>query len=161
MRRATTAALAAAVVILPAGTAWAATHASSPSQIVAVAAQATATPTAKHTTGTKHTSAKHTTKAKPTATAVPTRTIQGPSEDMQWGPVQVTLIVKGKKITDVRATAPTERQRSAFINSQAVPWLRQEVLQAQSANIDLISGATMTSEAFVASLQAAMQQAHL
>ena len=89
------------------------------------------------------------------------RTVAGPVEDMQWGPVQVTISVKGKKITDVQASAPTERARSAFINQQALPLLKQEVLQAQSANIDLISGATMTSDAYDMSLQAALQAAHL
>jgi uncharacterized protein with FMN-binding domain len=79
---------------------------------------------------------------------------------MQWGPVQVTVIIKGKQLVDVQATAPMERARSNFINSQAIPSLRQEALQAQSANIDLISGATMTSQAFAQSLQAALQQAH-
>ena len=73
----------------------------------------------------------------------------------------MTIVVKGRKITDIRATAPSERPRSAYINKQAVPILRQEVLKAQSANIDGISGATMTSEAFDASLQAALKAAHL
>ena len=86
------------------------------------------------------------------------RTIQGPSVNMQWGPVQVTVKVKGKKIVAVSATYPTERPRSQFINSQAIPWLRQEVLQAQSANVQLIGGATMTSEAYAQSLQAALTQ---
>jgi len=85
--------------------------------------------------------------------------IAGPSEDMQWGPVQVTITVTGKRLTDVQATAPTERERSAFINQQALPLLRQEALQAQSATINEISGATMTSDAYAASLQAALQQA--
>src|SRR5690242_1106764 len=66
------------------------------------------------------------------ASAAATGTIQGLSADMRWGPVQVTIVVKGKRLTDVQATAPTERPRSAFINDQAVPWLRQEALQAQS-----------------------------
>jgi len=74
--------------------------------------------------------------------------------------VQVTIIVKGKRIADVRATAPNERARSAFINQQAIPMLRQEVLQAQSATIDLIGGATLTSEAYTQSLQAAVDRAH-
>ncbi len=87
------------------------------------------------------------------------RTIAGPSEDMRWGPVQVTITVTGKQLTDVQATAPTERSRSAFINQQAVPLLRQEALQAQSATINEISGATMASDAYAASLQAALQQA--
>jgi len=102
----------------------------------------------------------------PTPTLVPSsrpgagsRTIAGPSEDMQWGPVQVTITVTGKRMTDVQATAPTERERSAFINQQALPLLSQEALQAQSATINEISGATMTSDAYAASLQAALQQA--
>jgi uncharacterized protein with FMN-binding domain len=89
-----------------------------------------------------------------------TYTYAGPGVDMQWGTVQVTIAVKGKRITDVRATAPTERERSAFINQQAVPMLRQEVLQAQRATVDLIGGATMTSEAYDQSLQAAVDKAH-
>lgn len=88
-------------------------------------------------------------------------TFIGPAEYMQWGPVQVTLTVKDRRLTDVQASAPMERPRSAFINEQAVPLLRQETLQAQSASIDLISGATLTSEAFAASLQAALGQAHM
>jgi uncharacterized protein with FMN-binding domain len=98
-------------------------------------------------------------KAKPKA-KVTTHTYKGPVEDMQWGPVQVTIVVKGKKITDVRASAPMERPRSAFINGQVLPILRQEVLKAQSANIDGISGATMTSEAYYYSLLGALKTAH-
>jgi len=91
---------------------------------------------------------------------VVTRTVQGPSVDMQWGPIQVTVKIKGKSIIDVSATYPTERPRSQFINSQAIPMLRTEVLQVQSAQIDLIGGATMTSEAYAQSLQAALDKAN-
>jgi len=90
-----------------------------------------------------------------------TRTVQGPSVDMQWGPIQVTVRVKGAKILDVSATYPTERPRSQFINEQAIPMLRQEVLQLQSAQIDLIGGATLTSEAYAQSLQAALDKAKI
>jgi len=89
------------------------------------------------------------------------RSIQGPSTSMRWGPVQVTIIVEGKRITAVKVTAPVERPRSAIINDHAVPLLRREALQAQTANVQLISGATMTSKAFVTSLHAAIAQAHL
>jgi len=93
------------------------------------------------------------------------RTYQGPSADMQWGPVQVTLIVKGTRIADLEATAPTERSRSAFINGQAIPMLRSEVLQAKTVaeikNIYGISGATLTSQAFYQSLLGALAQANL
>jgi len=80
---------------------------------------------------------------------------------MRWGTVRVTLTVTGKKIVKVAATAPTERPRSAFINRQAVPFLDREVLKAQSAKINGISGATLTSEAFHQSLQSALHAAHL
>jgi uncharacterized protein with FMN-binding domain len=56
---------------------------------------------------------------------------------------------------------PTDRPRSAEINAQAGPLLRQEVLQAQSAKINVVSGATYTSEAFAQSLQVAIQRANL
>lgn len=96
-------------------------------------------------------------------TTATTHKYVGPSENMEWGPVQVTIVVKGKVVTNLSATAPTERPRSAFINSQAIPMLRKEVLQAKTvANIKKIygiSGATMTSEAFYQSLLAALHQA--
>ena len=98
-------------------------------------------------------------KPKPKKKVVVTRTVQGPSVDMRWGPVQVTVKVKGTKILDVSATYPTERPKSQFINEQAIPMLRSEVLTAQSAQIDLIGGATMTSQAYAMSLQSALDKA--
>jgi uncharacterized protein with FMN-binding domain len=83
----------------------------------------------------------------------------GPTVETQYGPVQVAIDVQGGKITDVKAVQyPVDRPRSQFINSQAVPLLRNEVLQVQSANVNVISGATFTSEAFATSLQAAIGQ---
>ncbi|MGH2387052.1 MAG: FMN-binding protein [Chloroflexota bacterium] len=130
-----------------------------------------ALPTALLTTGvitlpTGSTVAAGNSAAKSTTTkAVAGHTYHGPSVNMQWGAVQVTIVVKGKLVTDLRATAPTERARSAFINQQAVPMLRGEVLKAKTvANIKRIygiSGATMTSEAFYQSLLAALHTAHL
>ena len=94
-------------------------------------------------------------------TGAPAHAVIGPSTSMRWGPVQVTIIVQGKRITDIKVTSPTERARSAIINNRTVPQLRIEALRAQKANVPLISGATMTSKAFVTSLQAAIKQAHL
>jgi uncharacterized protein with FMN-binding domain len=87
----------------------------------------------------------------------------------RWGYVQVTLVVRKttttvgsktkvtRKVVDVTATYPDHTDRSVFINQQAIPYLRQEVLTAQfSSNIHLISGATDTSYAFVQSLQSAL-----
>jgi uncharacterized protein with FMN-binding domain len=84
---------------------------------------------------------------------------KGPAEDMRWGTVRVTISVKNKKITGVSAIAPEERSRSLFINQQALPMLKQEVLQAQNATIDAVSGATMTSEAYITSLKGAIKSA--
>ncbi len=94
-------------------------------------------------------------------TSASAQAVTGPSTNMRWGPVQVTIVVQGKRVTDIKATAPVERARSAIINNRAVPLLRKEALQAQSAKVQLISGATMTSKAFATSLQAALKQAHL
>jgi uncharacterized protein with FMN-binding domain len=151
MHRSIRALLTTTAVAVPAGMAWVAARPSA----VPRTAPARATPTAVPHKTTSHlrTAASH--------QAPATRKITGPVEDMQWGPVQVTIIVKGKRITAVHATAPIERPRSAFINQQAIPWLRQEVLQAQSANIDIIGGATLTSEAFDLSLQGTLKEAHL
>jgi uncharacterized protein with FMN-binding domain len=103
-------------------------------------------------------------KVKPTPVAK-ARTYVGPSVDMQWGAVQVTIVVKGAALTSLSATAPTERSRSAFINGQAIPMLKQEVLQAKTVakikNIYGISGATMTSQAFYQSLLSALSTAHV
>lgn len=84
---------------------------------------------------------------------------KGPSEDMRWGPVRASITVKNKKITKVGITVSPENPRSQFIDDQAVPLLKSETLQAQSASIDVISGATMTSDAFIQSLQSAIKKA--
>ncbi|MHB8510698.1 MAG: FMN-binding protein [Actinomycetota bacterium] len=84
----------------------------------------------------------------------------GATSDTQYGPVQVRVIVSGGKITDVQALQmPSSHQRSQEISAEAGPKLRQEVLQAQSANIDTVSGATYTSEGYRQSVQSALDQA--
>jgi uncharacterized protein with FMN-binding domain len=103
---------------------------------------------------------------------VKTKTVTGPAVQAdRWGNVQVTITVRTttttvgtkktvkRKIVGLSATYPDHTDRSVFINSQAGPYLKQETLQAQSANVQLISGATDTSQAFVQSLQAAILQA--
>jgi uncharacterized protein with FMN-binding domain len=79
---------------------------------------------------------------------------------MRWGPVQAAVYIKNNKITDVKIATSPENFRSQFIDEQAVPLLRQETLQAQGDQIDMISGATYTSEAFMQSLQGALKKAH-
>jgi uncharacterized protein with FMN-binding domain len=80
----------------------------------------------------------------------------------RWGPVQVRIIVQNGRITDVQALqVPAGNARDREINNRAVPVLRREALAAQSADIDTVSGATVTSEGYRQSLQAAIDNAHL
>lgn len=101
----------------------------------------------------------------PSPTAKPTGfkngSFNGQAFSNNYGLVQVELVVSGGRITDVKPLQyPTDNPQSSYINSQAVPLLRQEVLQAQSSQIDVISGATFTSDAFYQSLQTALAQAN-
>jgi uncharacterized protein with FMN-binding domain len=68
-------------------------------------------------------------------------------------------VVKGKKITNIKTAYVPDTGRSQFIEDRAVPLLKQEVLSVQSANIEYVSGATDTSEAYITSLQAAVKKA--
>lgn len=87
-------------------------------------------------------------------------TYTGPVVDAYYGQVQVQVAIQNGKIANVQfLDYPHDRQTSQQINSQAMPWLEQEALQVQSANVDIISGATLTSEAFATSLQSALQSA--
>jgi uncharacterized protein with FMN-binding domain len=76
--------------------------------------------------------------------------------------VQVQITVKNGRITAVTATEyPSAEPRDQQINAYAIPALNQEALQAGSTNIDLISGATYTSNGYIASLQSALSKAGL
>jgi uncharacterized protein with FMN-binding domain len=89
-------------------------------------------------------------------------TVTGPSAGTRWGPVQVELTVEGGTITGVRVVEyPTGNRKDRQINAEAIPILVQETLDAQGADIDMVSGATVTSEGYVESLQAALDQAGL
>jgi uncharacterized protein with FMN-binding domain len=84
----------------------------------------------------------------------------GPEVNAFYGLVQVQAKIQQGKITDVQFLEyPNDRRTSIRINNIAMPYLTSEVIQAQSAEVDLISGATLTSEAFVQSLQSALEAA--
>jgi uncharacterized protein with FMN-binding domain len=87
-------------------------------------------------------------------------TVNGTAEDNGYGPVQVQVTIAGGKIVECKALELPRDRHSHRINSFAVPQLRQEVIDAQSARIDTVSGATATSEAYSRSLQAALDAAH-
>jgi uncharacterized protein with FMN-binding domain len=143
MRRATAAVFGAAALALPNVNAWA-----------AATTQAT---TAK------------------TKVVTATKSFTGaPGTADRWGDVVVTIVVKKttttnlttkkktvkRKITAVKVPVfPNHTDRSIFINQQALPTLIQETTQAQSTAIDLVSGATDTSQGFEQSLQSAILKA--
>lgn len=80
--------------------------------------------------------------------------------DAFYGNVQVRVTISGGKITDVTfLDYPHDRRTSQEINSQAMPFLKSEAIAAQSANVDIVSGATQTSRAFIQSLQSALTRA--
>jgi uncharacterized protein with FMN-binding domain len=89
-------------------------------------------------------------------------TYTGDSVDTRWGPVQVRITVVDGKITASEAVVyPDGNHEDQEINSFALPVLNQEAVAQQSANIDMVSGATVTSEGYLSSLQSAIDQAHL
>lgn len=91
------------------------------------------------------------------APAAGLRTVNGDVVDTPYGPVQVAVVFNGTRITDVRTLqTPTDANRSIRLASLATPILRQEVLSAQSASVDSVSGATYTSEGYAQSVQYAI-----
>lgn len=108
--------------------------------------------TAGSQTSTGKSSTTHASTAKATYT--------GSVAENPYGPVQVSVTEEGGKIVEIKALQmPTEHALSQEISEHVAPMLRSEALQAQSAEINLISGATYTSEGYAQSLQAALHQA--
>jgi uncharacterized protein with FMN-binding domain len=98
----------------------------------------------------------------PSQTSTGTKTYDGSVAQTLWGPVQVSITVADGKITDVAVpTYPNGNGRDAEINAYALPILVRETLSAQNAGIDTVSGATVTSDGYLESLQAALDAAHL
>ena len=96
------------------------------------------------------------------STATTPTTVTGGIAQTQWGPVQVELTLNGRTITDVTMLQyPSGNPQDDQINSYALPILIQDTLDAQSAQIDMVSGATVTSVGYVQSLQSALDQAGL
>jgi len=88
-------------------------------------------------------------------------TYNGSVAQTRWGPVQVVITVSGGKITAVDVpTYPTANGRDQQINAYAIPILKRGTMSAQSAGIDTVSGATVTSRGYIQSLQAAIDAAH-
>ncbi len=84
----------------------------------------------------------------------------GPLVDAYYGLIQIQAVVQSGRLIGIKVLRyPNDRMTSIYINRQALPMLRDEVVSAQSANVDIISGATLTSEAFIRSLGGALNKA--
>jgi uncharacterized protein with FMN-binding domain len=128
--------------------------AASPPAAVSTPSNARATPAPAGTTAAP---APAPSSAAPTAVA---STVTGSAVATRWGPVQVQVTVANKRITAVTVLqAPASNGRDQQINSYALPQLKAETLAAQSANIDMVSGATYTSTGYIGSLQSALDKA--
>lgn len=89
-------------------------------------------------------------------------TYTGSTDSAFYGNVQVSAVILGGKITTVNfLQSPNENPNSIYINQQAMPYLKQEAIQSQSADVGIITGATYTSQAFIQSLTDALNQAKL
>jgi uncharacterized protein with FMN-binding domain len=117
-----------------------------PSAAAAPAADATPAPTTSTGSGTS---------------SAASATVNGPVVDTRYGAVQVEIVVSGGQLTDVVALQLPTGRRSGQISTAVAPILREEALQAKSAAIDTVSGATYTSDAYAQSLQAALDKAGL
>ena len=94
------------------------------------------------------------------AAALHDGTFDGGTYDAIYGPVQVEITVQDGQVTDAQALQyPGHRRTSIAINNQAMPSLKKEVVQAQSSRINIISGATLTSRAYIKSLADAIKAA--
>ena len=96
------------------------------------------------------------------STSTAATTVTGSVAQTQWGPVQVQLTVAAGKITKVALLQyPNGNGKDQEINDYALPILTQETVDAQSASIDMVSGATVTSNGYLESLQSALDSAGL
>ena len=87
-------------------------------------------------------------------------TYAGSVANAYYGNVQVEVTIASGKITSVQFLQyPDTHSTSVYINQQAMPYLQQEAIQTQSSNVNIITGATLTSQAFIQSLASALSEA--
>ena len=90
------------------------------------------------------------------------RTYTGDAVSTRFGDVQVEITVADGRITSSKVTqVPWNDHKDQEINSRAVPILNEEAVAGQSADIDMVSGATYTSQGYIGSLQSAIDRANL
>jgi len=135
----------------------------SPVSLVSAGAKSTTAATNKNTGSTTSSNTS------PIPTPAPTQsttgaykdgTYTGSTEDAYYGNVQIKASIQSGKIAAVTFLQyPHTHSTSVYINQQAMPYLEQEAIKAQSAKVDIVSGATYTSQAFIQSLSSALSQA--
>ena len=87
-------------------------------------------------------------------------TYMGIQADAYWGTVEIAAVIADGQLSDVQfIDYPNHRSRSVQINQRAMPMLIREAIQSQQSDVDIVSGATDTSEAFIQSLGSALRQA--
>jgi len=147
------------------GVVWLVTFRVTPLPVDAVAAEPTSARTPAPTRAAVTSTPTRTTVPQTTAapgTLATAGTFTGSLVDTRYGPVQVRIVVSGQKVVDVQAVLlPRDRARSAAISQYSAPILRSEAITAQTAQIDVVSGATYTSVAYARSFESALKQAHL
>jgi uncharacterized protein with FMN-binding domain len=96
----------------------------------------------------------------PSSSSSAAKSYTGSVASTRWGPVQVQIAVSAGKITGVTVLQqPNGNHKDTEINDYALPILVQDTLRGQSADIDMVSGATVTSDGYLQSLQAALDEA--
>jgi uncharacterized protein with FMN-binding domain len=124
----------------------------------AVSSTGTSTGTSGSSSGGSSSSSSTTKKS----TSSSAKTYTGDAAMTRYGPVQVRVTVKNGAVSSVAATDyPMSDPRDAQINSYAIPQLNSEAASAGNATIDMVSGATYTSEGYRSSLQSALDKAGL
>ena len=96
-----------------------------------------------------------------TTTSSGTLTVVGPAVETEWGRFQVEIVIEDGTLVAATAIQEPGDRRSRRINDQALPWYEELAIEAQSADIDVISGATVTWQGYTTSLQAALDEAGL
>jgi uncharacterized protein with FMN-binding domain len=143
------------------GTTGTATPSAAPAPSAPTASGATGSPTSGSSPSASSPSASASAApAAPSGSGLKSGTFTGDSAQTPFGNVQVQLTIVGGKITEVKALQLTnEGGRSVEISNYAAPILRQEVLAAQSANVDNVNGATYTTDGYLTSVQSALDKA--
>ena len=133
-----------------------------PTKAAAAPTKAASKPTKAASKPTKSAAAPAPAQTTPATSSGVTGTFDGNTSQTRWGPVQVRIVVKDGKIVAASALqSPNGDRRSADISRQAIPYLVQETLAAQSDQISGVGGASYTSNGWYSSLQSALKKAGL